>query len=85
MLLLPLVVSVPAYIFDEMENKVIDKNHLEDKRAEVLSAYNMGVNLVEVIFLFASAYVSGIGVSACFTAVGVLMILLAGVHGVLKE
>ena len=85
MLLLPLVVSVPAYIFDEMENKVIDKNHLEDKRAEVLSAYNMGVNLVEVIFLFASAYVSGIGVSPCFTAVGVLMILLAGVHGVLKE
>lgn len=49
MLLLPLVVSVPAYIFDEMENKVIDRNHLEDKRAEVLSAYNMGVNLVEVI------------------------------------
>jgi MFS family permease len=85
MLLLPLIVSVPAYIFDEMENKMIDKNHLEDKRAEVLSAYNMGVNLVEVIFLFASAYVSGIGVSACFTAVGVLMILLAGVHGVLKE
>ena len=78
-------VMTPAYIFDEMENKVIDKNHLEDKRAEVLSAYNMGVNLVEVIFLFASAYVSGIGVSACFTVVGVLMILLAGVHGVLKE
>ena len=26
MLILPLIVSVPAYIFDEMENKVIDKN-----------------------------------------------------------
>ncbi len=80
MLVLPLIVSVPAYIFDEMENKVIDKNHLEDKRAEVLSAYNMGVNLVEVVFLFASAFVAGLGVSACFTVVGVLMILLAGVH-----
>lgn len=85
MLFLPLMVSVPAYIFDEMENKVIDKNHLEEKRAEVLSAYNMGVNLVEVIFLFASAYVAGIGVSACFTAVGVLMIFLAAVHGLLRE
>ncbi|MBQ1457952.1 MAG: hypothetical protein IIZ20_05565 [Butyrivibrio sp.] len=80
MLVLPLIVSVPAYIFDEMENKVIDKNHLEDKRAEVLSAYNMGVNFVEVVFLFASAFVAGLGVSACFTVVGVLMILLAGVH-----
>ncbi|MBQ6408402.1 MAG: MFS transporter [Butyrivibrio sp.] len=85
MLFIPLMVSVPAYIFDEMENKVIDKNHLEEKRAEVLSAYNMGVNLVEVIFLFASAYVAGIGVSACFTAVGVLMIFLAAVHGLLRE
>jgi MFS family permease len=80
MLILPLIVSVPAYIFDEMENMVIDKNHLEDKRAEVLSAYNMGVNFVEVVFLFASAFVAGLGVSACFTVVGVLMILLAGVH-----
>ena len=80
MLILPLIVSVPAYIFDEIENKVIDKNHLEDKRAEVLSSYNMGVNFVEVVFLFASAFVAGLGVSACFTVVGVLMILLAGVH-----
>ena len=80
MLVLPLIVSIPAYIFDEMENKVIDKNHLEDKRAEVLSTYNMGVNLVEVIFLFASAFVAELGVSACFTVVGVLMILLAGIH-----
>ena len=80
MLVLPLIVSVPVYIFDKMENKVINKNHLEDKRAEVLSSYNMGVNFVEVVFLFASAFVAGLGVSACFTVVGVLMILLAGVH-----
>lgn len=50
MLFLPLVVSVPAYIFDGIENKVVDKNHLGDRRAEVLSAYNMGVSLVEVLF-----------------------------------
>lgn len=40
----------------------------------------MGVNLVEVVFLFASAFVAELGVSACFTVVGVLMILLAGIH-----
>ena len=80
MLILPLAVSIPAYILDEMENKVIDKNHLENRRAEVLSSYNMGVNLVEVIFLFASSYVAELGISACFIAVGALMILLAGVH-----
>ena len=84
MLFLPLIVSVPAYIFDGIENKVVDKNHLGDRRAEVLSAYNMGVSLVEVLFLFASAYVSGLGISACFTVVGVLMILLAGAYVVLK-
>lgn len=77
MLLLPLAISIPSYIFDEIENKVIDKNHLEDRRAEILSAYNMGVSLVEVIFLFASAYVSGLGISACFTVIGALMLLLA--------
>ncbi len=80
MLILPLIVSVPAYIFDEMENKVIDNSHLEDKRAEALSAYNMGVNLVEVLFLFVSAFVAELGISACFTVLGILMILLAGVH-----
>jgi len=82
MLLLPLLISVPAYIFDEIENKVIDKNHLEAKRAEVLSVYNMGVNLVEIVFLFASAFISNLGVSACFTVAGVLMILLAEVHAI---
>ena len=85
MILLPLMVSVPEYIFEEMENKVIDRNHLEDRRAEVLSIYNMGTSLVEVVFLFASSYVAGIGISACFTAVGIMMILLALVHGMMRE
>ena len=84
MLLLPLMVSVPAYIFEEIENKVIDRDHMEDRRAEALSAYNMGVNLVEVVFLFASSCVTGLGVSACFTAAGLLMVLLAGVHVILR-
>ena len=73
MLFLPLAVSVPAYIFDEIENKVIDANGLENYRAEVLSIYNMGVNLVEIIFLFASAYVSRAGMSLSFILTGCAM------------
>ena len=73
MLLLPLAVTVPAYIFDEIENKVIDANGLENYRAEVLSIYNMGVNLVEIVFLFASAFVSRAGMSLSFILTGCVM------------
>lgn len=73
MLFLPLAVSVPAYIFDEIENKVIDANGLENYRAEVLSIYNMGVNLVEIVFLFASAFVSRAGMSLSFIMTGCVM------------
>lgn len=61
MLVLPLIVSVPAYIFDEMENKVIDKNHLEDKRAEVLSAYNMVLTLLKSCFCSRRLSSQGLG------------------------
>ncbi|WP_026490078.1 MFS transporter [Butyrivibrio sp. XBB1001] len=73
MLLLPLSVTVPAYIFDEIENKVIDANGLENNRAEVLSIYNMGVNFVEIVFLFASAFVSRAGMSLSFVLTGCVM------------
>lgn len=73
MLLLPLSVTVPAYIFDEIENKVIDANGLENNRAEVLSIYNMGVNFVEIVFLFASAFVSRTGMSLSFVLTGCVM------------
>jgi MFS family permease len=73
MLLLPLSVTVPAYIFDEIENKIIDANGLENYRAEVLSIYNMGVNFVEIVFLFASAFVSRAGMSLSFVLTGCVM------------
>lgn len=78
MLLLPLAVIVPGYIFDKIENKVIDANGQQNCRAEVLSIYNMGVNLVEILFLFTSAYVSKAGISLSFVLTGVIM----GIMGV---
>ena len=79
MLLLPLAVIVPAYIFDKIENNVIDASGLQKSRAEVLSIYNMGVNFVEILFLFTSAYVSKAGISLSFVLTGVIM----GIMGVM--
>ena len=79
MLLLPLAVIVPGYIFDKIENKVIDANGQQNCRAEVLSIYNMGVNFVEILFLFTSAYVSKAGISLSFVLTGVIM----GIMGVM--
>lgn len=80
MLLLPLAVIVPAYIFDKIENNVIDASGLQKSRAEVLSIYNMGVNFVEILFLFTSAYISRAGISLSFLLTGVIMGMM-GVTG----
>lgn len=76
MLILPLLIDLPAYILDELQNSYIDKISQTDKRAELLSIFNMGVNLVEIIFLFASALVANIGISICFGVLGISMIVL---------
>lgn len=70
MLLLPLMVTVPAYIFEEVQNRLIDGMGEEEHRAEVLSCYNMLVNLLEIVFLFASAALANAGIKHCFLTVG---------------
>ncbi len=77
MLFLPLLIDLPAYILDVIQNNYIDEMKQEDKRAEILSVFNMGVNLVENFFLFASAFVADLGVSASFLIIGTGMIVLA--------
>lgn len=70
MLLLPLLVTVPAYIFEEVQNRLIDGMGEEDRRAEILSCFNMLVNLLEIVFLFASAVLANAGIARCFLTVG---------------
>lgn len=77
MLVLPLLLDLPAYILDEIQNKMIDQIELRDKRAELLSVFNMGVNIVEIVFLFSSAALSKMGISICFNILGVLMIVMS--------
>lgn len=83
MLILPLLVDIPCYILEEIQNKIVDENKLEEKRAETLSIMNMGVNLVEVIFLFDSAIFSKTGTAACFFAIGIAVMIISVIMGVL--
>ena len=55
MLLIPLMLSIPEYFIGELENKIIDQLELKDNRAASLSMMNIGVNLVQVVSLFAAS------------------------------
>lgn len=81
MVLLPLLLVFPGYILDSMQNAYIDKCGQSDSRATVLSVANMVGNLMEIAFLFASAYIAGIGISSCFIGAGImLMVFGVGVY-----
>ncbi|MDE7031559.1 MAG: hypothetical protein K2P63_16570, partial [Lachnospiraceae bacterium] len=76
MVVLPLVLTVPQLILVSMENTYIDRCGQESRRATILSAANMAGNLIEMIVLFASAFIAGIGVFACFLGAGILLMVL---------
>lgn len=81
MVLLPLLLVFPGYILDSMQNAYIDQCGQSDRRATVLSVANMVGNLMEIAFLFASAYIAGSGISLCFTGAGImLMVFGIGVY-----
>lgn len=70
MVMLPLFMNIPAFILDSIENAYIDQCGLMNKRATILPVANMAGNLLEIAFLFASAYIVSIGISACFIRSG---------------
>ncbi len=54
------------------------KQHLdaagrEDNRAELLSVFNMGVNVTEIFYLFGSSLLVSAGSTACFVILGAFM------------
>ena len=55
MLLIPLILSIINTLGSEMINETIDRCGLEDKRATVLSVFNIGNSLLEIAFLAGSA------------------------------
>ena len=54
MLILPLFLDIPSYLLGEVQNSIVDAAGREDNRAELLSVFNMGVNVTEIFYLFGS-------------------------------
>lgn len=75
MVLLPLLLSFSEFILDYMMNTHIDRCGQANNRATVLSVANMVSNIMEIVFLFASAYIVSIGISACFVSAGIILML----------
>ena len=75
MIILPLLISLPEYYLMEEENRLVDALGMDDNRAASLSVLNMGVNVVEIMALFASALISGGGITCCFLVIGLLLVM----------
>lgn len=75
MLLLPLLLSLPGFFLSQQENAFIDRYSGGKNRAATLSVLSMGVNLVEILALFASSLLAGASVGICFLAVGGLLLM----------
>ena len=75
MLILPLFMNLPEYYLTEQENQFVDEIGRTENRATILSVLNMGVNLIEILALFASAILSDIGIEWCFLFVGMMLII----------
>ena len=77
MLILPLLLNLPGYLLMNLENQFVDEAECGSQRAATLSVLNMGVNLVEILTLSASAFLTKIGIQWCFVFVGCFLMVIA--------
>lgn len=77
MLILPLLLNLPEYLLMDLENQFVDETECGSQRAAMLSVLNMGVNLVEILTLSASAFLTKIGIQWCFVFVGCFLMAIA--------
>lgn len=77
MLILPLLLNLPEYLLMDLENQFVDEAECGSQRAATLSVLNMGVNLVEILTLSASAFLTKIGIQRCFVFVGCFLMAIA--------
>ena len=75
MLILPLLLKLPEYFVMEQENVLVDMLGADPQRAAALSILNMGVSIMEILTLFASAVLTAVGIGWCFFGVGILLII----------
>lgn len=76
MLILPLLLNLPEYLLMNLENQFVDEAECGSQRAAMLSVLNMGVNLVEILTLSASAFLTKIGIQWCFVFVGCFLMAI---------
>lgn len=77
MLILPLLLNLPESLLMDLENQFVDEAECGSQRAATLSVLNMGVNLVEILTLSASAFLTKIGIQWCFVFVGCFLMAIA--------
>ena len=77
MLILPVLLNLPEYLLMNLENQFVDEAECGSQRAAMLSVLNMGVNLVEILTLSASAFLTKIGIQWCFVFVGCFLMAIA--------
>lgn len=77
MLILPLLLNLPEYLLMNLENQFVDEAECGSQRAATLSVLNMGVNLVEILTLSASAFLTKIGIQWCLVFVGCFLMVIA--------
>lgn len=77
MLILPLLLNLPEYLLMDLENQFVDEAECGSQRAATLSVLNMGVNLMEILTLSASAFLTKIGIQWCFVFVGCFLMAIA--------
>ena len=65
--------DIPSYLLGEVQNSIVDAAGREDNRAELLSVFNMGVNVTEIFYLFGSSLLVSAGSTACFVILGAFM------------
>ena len=77
MVMLPFILSIISTLLDKMENSFINKIHLENQRATILSILNMGNNFLEIIFLFSSALLTSYNQNFIYLSMGIVFFLIS--------
>ena len=85
MLILPLLLNLPEYLLMDLENQFVDETECGSQRAATLSVLNMGVNLVEILTLSTSAFLTKIGIQWCFVFVGCFLMVIALLFAGIKK
>ncbi len=79
MILLPFCQSLCGIYVTDRQNRIIDDAGLEERRATALSIMNMVGNGIEIVVLFGSACISGLGLQFWYLAVAGILAVSCGV------